>query len=143
MNPTLTPSPGHVPTDPSQRNPDPRARVTPDIAPPAPENGPSTPSRRDPVRSPRFARRQAATHLPHWKIRTWPRHRLGTYRPDGRRHRDWMRLRRVKGPASRRTPQGRRDDEGLHQEPYDDGTAPETGEGEDGRAGLVAPHQAQ
>lgn len=130
MSPILTPSPGHAPADTSAHDRHLGARTPPGIMPPSPGGGPSTPSSRDHVRGPRCARRQAATHLPHWKIRTWPRHSPDTRPPIRRRDRDWMRLRRVKDHVSQRL--RRRDDEGPRREPHDPGTVSEADE-DDGK----------
>ena len=136
MSLILTPSPGHAPADTSVHDRHLGARSPRDIMPPSPGGGPSTPSSRDHVRGPRCARRQAATHLPHWKIRTWRHHSPDTRPPIRRRDRDWMRLRRVKDHASQRL--RRRDDEGPRREPHDPGTVSEV-DGDDGKPRLAAP----
>ncbi len=130
MSPILTPSPGHAPADTSAHDRHLGARTSPDIMPPSPGGDPSPPSSRDHVRGLRFARRQAATYLPHWKILTWRRHSPDTRPPIRRRDRDWMRLRRVKDHVSQRL--RRRDDEGPRREPHGPGTVSEADE-DDGK----------
>ncbi len=132
MRPILIPSPWHAPAAPSSRGPEP-ARVAACIGRPFAKSRPARVRGRDHVRGRRPTRRRDAIHLPHWKIRRWPRRGLCPPHPARRRDRDWMSLRRVKDHSSWGVPPTHQDREGPRRAPRDGKRTPDADE-EDGKS---------
>lgn len=132
MRPILTETSWHAPADTSSRGLKP-ARVAARIGRPFVKSCPARVSGRDHVRGRRPTRRRDAIHLPHWKIRRWPRRGLCPPHPARRRDYDWMSLQRVKDHSSSRVPPAHHGHEGPRRAPRDEKRTPDADE-EDGES---------
>ncbi len=127
MSPLSILPPRHRAADTSSHAIFPGARPLSDRAPPSRRGAPSPAADRHRARRRQSLQRRTATHLPHWKIRPWPRHGLGTHPPARRRDRHGMGLRRLKDHASQRVLPAHHDHEGPRRGKR---AAPETDEGD-------------